>query len=206
MAPRYNPPPNWPTPPAGWTPSAGWTPDPAWGPVPEGWQLWTDDGAPYGMPTAPAAGVPPRAGRAARAGGGCLKLIGAAVVLVIVLVVVLAIALGGSAKKKATTVGSGTTAHPAAADVQLGTCTRDDATGWYTANLTVTNHSSKSSNYIIEVGLQSADGATKYDNLLASVSNLASGQSSPQKAQSLTQVPAGAVCKVDKVTRLDATG
>lgn len=203
MAPRYNPPPNWPAPPTGWTPPAGRVPDPSWGRAPDGWQLWTEDGSPYAMPPAPAA---PRVSRAARAGGGCLKVIGAAVVLVIVLIVVLVIALGGSTKKKATTFGSGTTAHPAAADVQLGTCTRDDATGWYTANLIVTNHSSKSSNYIIEVGLQSADGATKYDNLLASVDNLAAGQSSPQKAQGLTEVAAGAVCKVDKVTRLDATG
>ena len=52
MAPRFNPPPNWPAPPAGWTPQPGWTPDPGWGPLPEGWQLWLDD-VPTGAPQVP---------------------------------------------------------------------------------------------------------------------------------------------------------
>lgn len=43
MAPRFNPPPNWPAPPEGFIPPPGWQPDPAWGPLPEGWQLWVDD-------------------------------------------------------------------------------------------------------------------------------------------------------------------
>lgn len=62
MAPRFNPPPNWPTPPAGWTPPPGWTPDPSWGPVPPGWQLWTEEGpaATTAFPgVEPAAGVSP---------------------------------------------------------------------------------------------------------------------------------------------------
>ena len=45
MAPRFNPPPNWPAPPEGFIPPPGWQPDPSWGPAPEGWQLWVDDGA-----------------------------------------------------------------------------------------------------------------------------------------------------------------
>lgn len=51
MAPRFNPPPNWPAPPSGWMPPPGWKPDPAWGPVPLGWSLWLDD-------SRTAAGVP----------------------------------------------------------------------------------------------------------------------------------------------------
>jgi hypothetical protein len=43
MAPRYNPPPNWPRPPEGWTPPPGWQPDPAWGPAPIGWKVWLDE-------------------------------------------------------------------------------------------------------------------------------------------------------------------
>lgn len=54
MALRFNPPPSWPAPPAGWAPPPGWTPDPAWGPVPEGWQLWIEDGGES------SGGAPPR--------------------------------------------------------------------------------------------------------------------------------------------------
>lgn len=59
MAPRFNPPPNWPAPPADWTPPPGWTPDPSWGPVPQGWQLWVD-----GSPAGTVSGVPHASGPA----------------------------------------------------------------------------------------------------------------------------------------------
>jgi hypothetical protein len=58
MAPRFNPPPNWPTPPSGWTPPPGWTPDPSWGPIPPGWPLWIEEGPATPLPTFPNAGHP----------------------------------------------------------------------------------------------------------------------------------------------------
>lgn len=59
MAPRFNPPPNWPAPPSGWTPPPGWRPDPAWGPPPAGWQLWIDD-SPYAAPSGAVARTSPQ--------------------------------------------------------------------------------------------------------------------------------------------------
>lgn len=43
MAPRFNPPPNWPVPPQGWTPPKGWMPHPAWGKPPHDWEIWVDE-------------------------------------------------------------------------------------------------------------------------------------------------------------------
>lgn len=42
----FNPPPGWPKPPAGWQPPAGWSPDPTWPTMPDGWELWIDEGEP----------------------------------------------------------------------------------------------------------------------------------------------------------------
>lgn len=58
MAPRFNPPPNWPAPPSGWAPPPGWTPDPSWGPIPPGWPLWIEEGPAAPTPASPDVGRP----------------------------------------------------------------------------------------------------------------------------------------------------
>ncbi len=198
MASRYNPAPGWPTPPQGWTPPPGWTPDPSWPAMPAGWQLWVEDG------------VAPKAKR--RPVRGCLSIVGGLVVLIVIIVVIVVVAGGSKKTSSSTRSGATGTSSPStkglqfAADVALNSCTQDPTTGWYDAALTVTNHSSKSSTYTIEISLLSADGKTKYDTMLADVEALAPGQASPQKAQSLTSdVPAGAVCKVTSIERFAST-
>ena len=133
---------------------------------------------------------------------------------VIVVIIVIAVVASNSGSGGSTTASkssaqtlSTNTKNPPAADVTVNSCALDSTTGFYAAKLTVVNHSSKLSDYTIEVSLLSADGATKYDTMLANVTKLAPGQSSPQTAQSVTSgVPAGAVCKVASVDRFASTG
>lgn len=136
-----------------------------------------------------------------------------AVIVVIIIIAVVSSNSGGggsttasSSKSSAKTLSTNTK-NPPTADVTVNACALDPTTGFYAAKLTVVNHSSKTSDYTVEVGLTSADGTTKYDTMLANVQNLAPGQSSPQTAQSLTSgVPAGATCKVDTVDRFASAG
>jgi len=78
------------------------------------------------------------------------------------------------------------------------------------ATVKITNSSSKPSNYLVQLGFLSADGATQYDTSNAIVSQLAPGQSSEQKATSVDSdvrakvATSGLVCKVLDVTRLAA--
>ena len=63
------------------------------------------------------------------------------------------------------------------------------------------NHSSKTSNYIVDVTADSADGTTQIDSGTAAANDLAPGQSTDQTAQFTKALPAGATCKVANVTR-----
>lgn len=44
----FNPPPGWPKPPPSWRPPPNWKPDPSWPAIPEGWQLWIENGTTQG--------------------------------------------------------------------------------------------------------------------------------------------------------------
>lgn len=94
--------------------------------------------------------------------------------------------------------------HPATADVEISGCAADTSTGWYKASLTVTNHTSKQSNYLITVAFESPDGETQYDTAPAAVQNLQPGQSAQTDATSAKDATAGFTCKVAEVTRLAA--
>ena len=76
------------------------------------------------------------------------------------------------------------------------------------ATLTVTNHSSKASNYIITVAFDSPDGKTQLDTGNADVQNLAPGQNTSVHASSLKNELRSQpfICKVADVTRLSAVG
>lgn len=102
----------------------------------------------------------------------------------------------------ATAASSKGPAH--AEDVAIASCGNDDA-GFAAAKVVVTNHSSKASNYIVTIAMESPDGKTQIGTALVSVDNLGPGQASaPQDASSL-QTPAGMyVCKVASITRLAA--
>jgi hypothetical protein len=92
-----------------------------------------------------------------------------------------------------------------AEDVELGPCAKDAKSGLYSAKVTVTNHSSKLSNYIVEISILSPDKATKYDDMLVLVNGLAPEQRSPQTPHGTrTDIPDDLVCELTEVTRFAA--
>ncbi len=108
-----------------------------------------------------------------------------------------------------TSVGGATTGKPAsgpahAEDVAITACAADPTTGFADAKVTVTNHSSKTSNYAITIAFESQDGTTQIGTGLVAVSNLASGQQSPQDASSLVTATGPFTCKVADITRYAA--
>lgn len=86
-------------------------------------------------------------------------------------------------------------------DVVISTCAADDL-GQLSAKLTVTNNSSKASDYFIEVVFESSDGSTQLDSTFASVTNLAPGQRTESEAISFEDAPSGSfTCRVVDVMR-----
>lgn len=81
--------------------------------------------------------------------------------------------------------------------------TQEADTGFVQTTLTVTNHSSKRSDYIIDLALVSADGKTQIDTTPALVQNLEPGQTTTQKVTFLStdKLPAGAIVKLQTVQR-----
>ncbi|MBL7501262.1 hypothetical protein I6A84_13160 [Frankia sp. CNm7] len=103
----------------------------------------------------------------------------------------------GSATQPAT-FGGGNLQH--SEDVVITACAPDEA-GWAAAAVTVTNHSSKASNYIITILMESPDGKTQIGTGLVSVSNLAPGQQSVEETSSLEDATGPYVCRVGDITR-----
>jgi hypothetical protein len=152
-----------------------------------------------------------------------LKVTGA-VMGVLIVVGIISSAAGGSSGKTSSTASSSTTspvashtagaltnstnsAHPPTADVAVTACSADDL-GDVDAKVVVTNHSSKTSNYLITIAMTSRDGATQIDTGNAVVNNLAPGQATaPQDAMGSQTAPAGGfACKVAQVDRYSSTG
>ncbi|WP_256790127.1 hypothetical protein [Frankia sp. AvcI1] len=106
---------------------------------------------------------------------------------------------GSSAKTSKPAAGP---AH--AEDVTITACAADPTTGFAAAKVTVTNHSSKPSNYAITIAFESTDGKTQIGTGLVAVNNLAPGQQSPQDANSLTAASGPFTCKVADITRYAA--
>ena len=100
-------------------------------------------------------------------------------------------------------VSHGLGSKDANADVTVGKVVVDATLGIPSAPVTVTNHSSKRSNYIIEISLETA--TTQVDSTLVAVNNLEPGQTSTQSAQFLGAIdksPAGAKAVIKSVDRL----
>lgn len=147
----------------------------------------------------------------------------------IVVIAIIGGAIGAAAKKKqgddtAATVPSTAPVSPPAAsapaaavapkpkpkpslpahaeDVVITGCTADPTTGYLSAAVTVTNHSSKTSNYIVTIAFESKDGTQQLDTGLVAVNDLNTGQASQQSALGFKQAPAGGYdCKVADLTR-----
>lgn len=109
----------------------------------------------------------------------------------------------GSSKAKSSDNGSKSVqaAGSGAADVALGACSNDSTLNLGEAQVTITNHTSKTSNYLVTIAADSADGKTQIGTGNASAENLQAGQSTTVKAQFTEAIPAGAVCKVAQVDR-----
>jgi hypothetical protein len=92
-----------------------------------------------------------------------------------------------------------------AEDVAITGCVADGDLGYLSAAVTVTNNSSKSSNYMVEIAFESKDGMKQLDTGLVMVNDLEAGQSSDQTAGGLKAAPAaGYNCKLVSVTRYAA--
>ncbi|WP_239405425.1 hypothetical protein [Frankia sp. Cj3] len=89
-------------------------------------------------------------------------------------------------------------------DVTITACAPNDI-GYAAAQVVVTNHSSKPSNYLVTIAMESKDGRTQIGTGVVMVSSLAPGQSSPQEADALRDAPAGGyVCRIADITRYAA--
>ncbi|WP_331747544.1 FxLYD domain-containing protein (plasmid) [Streptomyces sp. NBC_00853] len=88
----------------------------------------------------------------------------------------------------------------AEADVKITGCEVNSATKWAKAHLTITNGSSKRSNYMISVEFVNKAG-TRMGDAIAASNNLAPGQAAEETAQGLDQITGEIMCKVTKVTR-----
>lgn len=122
-------------------------------------------------------------------------------ILVIVVIIIVATTTSGSGSSgtnspAATNPTSGTSNAPspgvsrglgtkdASADVKIGKL-KVDQFGLGSVTIAVTNHSSKRSNYVIDVAVESADRSQQYDTGTALVDNLESGQTTRTKASFL---------------------
>ncbi|MER7516679.1 FxLYD domain-containing protein [Streptomyces sp. NPDC126499] len=85
-------------------------------------------------------------------------------------------------------------------DVRITACAVDSATKWADAELLITNRSSKTSNYLVQVEFVDASGR-RLDEATAATSNLAPGQQSKVTAQGLAQITAKITCRITDVTR-----
>ena len=132
--------------------------------------------------------------------------------LLAIVVIAIAATAAGANKSKDDKAGSGATAitiskglgsQDASADVTNPVLGPPDALGFRSVTLTVTNNSSKRSNYLIEVSIEAPDGKTQYDTSIIPVNNLEPGQTTTTDGFPVTkEVPADAVIAIKEVTRL----
>ncbi|CAO5186465.1 conserved exported hypothetical protein [Frankia sp. AiPs1] len=111
---------------------------------------------------------------------------------------------GGSTSSSGSTSSKPASGPAHAEDVAITACAADPTTSFAEAKVTVTNHSSKTSNYAITIAFESQDGKTQIGTGLVAVTNLAPGQQSPQDANSLVAATGPFTCKVAEITRYAA--
>ncbi|MFF6772048.1 FxLYD domain-containing protein [Streptomyces sp. NPDC012637] len=161
-------------------------PQPGWGPPP---------GQGTGTP------APRRRNTGRIIGFSCLGLLALVVVL---FVAVLAIRGGGDDER-----GPVPTSPPgrsraeesgARGDVKVTVCKVDPVTRWPSAELLITNRSSKASNYVVHVEFVDASDK-RLSEAYASTNGLRPGQQAAVTAQSLDQVSVTVTCRITDVTR-----
>jgi hypothetical protein len=110
------------------------------------------------------------------------------------------------AKKETTTteapkVSKGLGSKDATADVGKPVLDPPDIIGSVYVHVPVTNHSSKRSDYFIDITAESADGKTQIDTTTAFVQNVEPGQSADAKTLFLNDIPAGTQVRITGVQR-----
>jgi hypothetical protein len=85
-------------------------------------------------------------------------------------------------------------------DVELVKCGVDEFGQFPQAELKVTNHSSKDSNYVISVEFLDGSGTRKAEGT-AALNNLAPKQTAEEKAVGLSKAPSDLKCKITDVKR-----
>jgi len=113
---------------------------------------------------------------------------------------------GSTTKSKSTptpksTVSKGLAAHDATGDVKVGVPKKDPDTNWYSVPVTIVNHSSKRSDYMVDLALESANGATQYDTTTVIINALEAGQTATDSGQFFKDAPAGAKVVLKSVER-----
>ncbi|MDX3073555.1 FxLYD domain-containing protein [Streptomyces sp. MI02-7b] len=166
----------------------------------------------WGAPPPAPAPAPRKSGAGKIVGFGCLGI-----VLLSVLFAIIAVAASGgggggddpkpgagmaSADAPATHGDDG--AREAAAgptgDVRLTACEIEAFTTWPSAKLTITNRSSKTSNYMVQVEFVDAKG-TRISEGFAATNNLRPGQIAEEEAQGTAEATGKVTCRVTDVTR-----
>ncbi|MFD9885368.1 hypothetical protein ACFWZT_28345 [Streptomyces alboflavus] len=123
---------------------------------------------------------------------------------VVVILVALAL-IGGSSDEKAPDKGpsqerTSPTGTGSRADVEITECSVEEATGWPKAELRVTNHSSKTSDYWIQVEFVDA-GDVRIAEGIAVTSNLAPDQVANESASGFRDAKGQITCRITEVTR-----
>ncbi|HET6832921.1 MAG TPA: hypothetical protein VFH30_03565 [Acidimicrobiales bacterium] len=159
-----------------------------------------DDTVPYPPYPRPAPTPPPPAWEAPRPRGhGCLvalAIVAGLTVLLVLLVAALLARASDSADEER---------RREAADVELTDCLPTDA-GHMASTVRITNHSSKRSNYVVDVVFESVDGSRQLATRSVVVNDLEPGQATQQQAGTLTPSPERFDCRVSQVQRFSDEG
>jgi hypothetical protein len=159
------------------------------------------------QPPYPYAGQQPPAQSRGR-GCGRAALIGLAVVggLVVLLVIVSVIAVGtadddnGDQADTGVRTESRNTENPPQDDVVIDSCEASQGLNFATAKGTITNHSSETSNYVIEVNITDEAG-TVLGNTGSVVNNVPAGGTALFEAPSTVEMAPGVSCELTDVNR-----
>jgi hypothetical protein len=90
---------------------------------------------------------------------------------------------GGSSKKPSSGISKGVGTKDASGDIKVGKGVKDAALGWVSVPVTITNHSSKRSDYFVDLAIESADGSTQYDTTTVFAQAVEPGQKATEKGQ-----------------------
>lgn len=166
------------------------------------------------QPTGPAWGTPPQQPKKGKAGKilgfGCLGIVGLIVVIGIIGAVLSSGSKGDSSGGSKTVTSSSTpksnsgaakgTKTGAEGDVKITACEVEPSLKWPSAKLTITNRSSKTSNYMVQVEFVDKSG-TRIGEGVAATNNLAPDQVAKETAQGTGDASGKITCKVTEVTR-----